>query len=280
MKYITIGLASGLGNTILMLPAIKGVKELGFPVQLYLEPDFKMTDLWRRCRYADSVVEGPAPVPGSRLVCGQWRPASWNQLQNITRFQTHYPYTISEFASNFRIALQLGHVGPIPDTDDWCSGISYGSRYDVGIVPGCKGGEWLRKRWKHMRQVAETLGRIGYRVAVFGLEQDGCAEIPGSWVRASLAELPDALAQCRCVLGTDSGITHLAASLGIPCVWIYTATSTVKGCPLGHNNVILCRRLPCGPCQSTMTWYDCHDWKCQDIEPLEAISAVRKILEG
>ncbi|MFA5387968.1 MAG: hypothetical protein WC322_06325, partial [Candidatus Paceibacterota bacterium] len=60
MKYVTIGLASGLGNTILMLPAIKAIKQLGFPVQLYVEADFRMADLWRRCVYADEIIEGPA----------------------------------------------------------------------------------------------------------------------------------------------------------------------------------------------------------------------------
>jgi hypothetical protein len=213
-------------------------------------------------------------------MCGQWRPASWNEIHNITRFVTNWPYTISEFANNFRLALALNYSGKIPDTDDWCRGLVRDVQYDVGIVPGCKGGEWLRKRWKHMKQVAETLGRLGFKVAVYGQPDDGCAEIPGRWVRASLAELPDALAQCRCVLGTDSGITHLAASLGIPCVWIFTATSTIKGCPLGHANTIITNGMPCAPCQSTGRWYQCNNWKCQDIDQLEAVNAVRKILEG
>ncbi len=274
---LAIGLASGLGNAVFMLPAIKALKGLGHRVALYVQTDFPTIELWRRCSYADEVHDISEPVGEARLVAGQWMPPAWKnraELRLLPRFQIAYPYTISEARSNLRLAEYFGYTGELPDISEWCKALDRTPRWDVGIVPGCKGGIWLRKRWPGLAAVAEHFILAGRNVAVFGLESDGVNDIPGEHIRTERIEtLPDALARCRLIIGTDSGVAHLASSLGIPTVMIFTATSEIKGQPVGPCKIITPANVSCRPCQSTQRWQQCADWKCRSIDQMSVIKA-------
>jgi len=50
---------------------------------------------------------------------------------------------------------------------------------------------------------------------------------------APLLEVAQRLLQCRCYLGNDSGITHLAAMLGVPTVAIFGPTDPAISRPVG-----------------------------------------------
>jgi ADP-heptose:LPS heptosyltransferase len=50
---------------------------------------------------------------------------------------------------------------------------------------------------------------------------------------APLLEVAHHLQQCRCYLGNDSGITHLAAMLGVPTVAIFGPTDPKIWRPMG-----------------------------------------------
>ena len=50
---------------------------------------------------------------------------------------------------------------------------------------------------------------------------------------APLLEVAHQLQQCRCYLGNDSGITHLAAMLGVPTVAIFGPTDPKIWRPVG-----------------------------------------------
>jgi hypothetical protein len=269
-----------------MLPAIKAMKSLGHKVLLYVQTDFPTSDLWRRCVYADEVHEIEDLIVDAPIVCGQWIPAAWRnraELRSITtRYQIMPPYSMPEWRSNLRLAEHLGWRGGNTDVSGWCRRLDRSPRWDVGIVPGCKGGVWLRKRWPGLAEVAAHFLRQGKKVAVFGLESDGVTEIPGEKVDTTdLRTLPDALAGCRVMVGIDSGVMHLASSLGIPAVMIFTATSHVKGRPVGPARLIVPDAdLFCFPCVSTPQWHACADWRCRDHNPETAIRAAEEMLEG
>ena len=59
-----------------------------------------------------------------------------------------------------------------------------------------------------------------------------------------LAELADRLHNCTAFVGHDSGITHLAAALGLPCLALWADTEVSVWQPLGDRVTIL--RDPCG----------------------------------
>jgi len=277
MNSIAVGLASGLGNCVHMLPAIKALSLMGHSVSAFVQTDFPTASLWRRCGYLDSVMEPPASLNGHQPVCGNWRPPAWATLQNVKQVRLPSIHA-GEWRSNFRLAQELGWQGGAPDISDWCRDLDRAPRWDIGIVPGSKGGIWLRKRYPGMAAVAGHFAAQGLKVAVFGQDGDGVADIPGERVATPRIELlPDALAGCRIVIGTDSGLTFLASSLGVPVVMIYTATSEIKAAPVRPHRAVAAS-LPCHPCVSTPRWQRCADWRCQQIEPANVIAAAEELL--
>jgi len=274
---LTIGLASGLGNCVFMLPAIKALTTLGQDVELYVQTDFPTVDLWKRCVYAKKVVAGPGNLNGNRLMAGEYSPAAWKG-GSVARFPLRNIYD-PVWESNMRLAQSIGYRGGWLDVSDWCRDLDRTPRWDIGIVPGCKGGYWIRKRWPGLKDVAAHFLKEGRRVAVFGLPGDDCESIPGEFVwTPDISRLPDALAGCRAVIGGDSGVVHLASSLGIPVVMVYTATSEFKADPIGTQKRKVATSIPCHPCVSTPRWPACREWRCREIDPMAVVHAAEEFL--
>jgi len=276
MKSLVIGFASGMGNCVFMLPAVKALKIMGYRISLYVQTDFDTSPLWRRCSYTDEIVTD-ARVNGSEMLCGQWRPAAWKG-RVVTQYQIPTIY-YCEWKSNFRLAQDRGWKTEIPDVSDWCRDLDRDKRWDVGIAPGSKGGTWTRKRWPGMEAVAGRLLELGKSVAVFGLPEDGVESVPGWHVDTrNIGNLPDALAGCRILIGNDSGVTQLASSLGIPVVIVYTASSETKTPPIQEPNVKIAADVTCRPCVSTPRWHGCADWICHRIDPEKVVAAGLELL--
>jgi ADP-heptose:LPS heptosyltransferase len=137
----------------------------------------------------------------------------------------------------------------------------------------------MRKRWPGMKTVAERFLESGRSVAVFGLPEDDIESIPGEHVGTNdISKLPDVLAGCGVVIGCDTGVTHLASSLGVPVVMVYTATSEVKAEPVCGPNRKVVSSVPCRPCVSTPRWQACRDWRCREIDPRKVIAAAEEML--
>jgi ADP-heptose:LPS heptosyltransferase len=275
MRSLAIGLASGLGNCVYMLPAIKALKLMGHSIALFVQTDFETSPLWKRCAYADEIIENPRRLNGHELVCGQWEPAAWRG-RKATQYRLPRIHDC-EWRSNMRLAQSFGWQGQPPKVSDWCLGLDRSKRWDVGVAPGSKRGVWMRKRWPGMKVVAEHFLEAGKSVAIFGLPEDNVESVPGEHVGTKdISTLPDALAGCRVVIGGDSGVTHLASSLGIPVVMVYTATSEVKAEPVCRSNSRIAADLPCRPCVSTPRWQACRDWRCREIDPRRVIAAAEE----
>jgi len=108
---------------------------------------------------------------------------------------------------------------------------------DVIIHPGSGG---RRKNWPmvHFEQAAKALAAQGRRVNwCTGPAEEGCV-LPESAVQCacdSLVDLARTLAGARLYLGNDSGITHLAAASGCPCIAVFGPTDPTVWAPLGDN---------------------------------------------
>ena len=58
------------------------------------------------------------------------------------------------------------------------------------------------------------------------------------------------ISRCRLLVGLDTGTTHLAAALGIPCVGIYGERNPPgQWTPLGEGNILLRNPVPCSGCR-------------------------------
>ena len=63
----------------------------------------------------------------------------------------------------------------------------------------------------------------------------------------NLPEVSDTLRRALLYLGNDSGISHLAASLGVPTLALFGPTDPVKWSPLGPRVRVLQEGIPCRP---------------------------------
>ena len=95
-----------------------------------------------------------------------------------------------------------------------------------------------RKNWPlaRFRGLGERLEAEGCDIAwIAGPAEEGLSLPSGSflWRGAPLDELASALAESRLYVGNDSGITHLAASVGCPTVALFGATDPAVWAPRG-----------------------------------------------
>jgi heptosyltransferase-2 len=123
----------------------------------------------------------------------------------------------------------------------------------IGIVPGSNAPArtWPAERFAAL---AKELSKHTH-VMVFGSAQEkeltravasDVAEDRGG--KTNLVELANALAQCRVVIGNDTGTMHLAAAVGTRTVSLWGAGNpTETGPPEGHE-IIRHTELPCLEC--------------------------------
>ena len=90
-----------------------------------------------------------------------------------------------------------------------------------------------------------------------------------------LGRLGGALARCQAFVGNDSGISHLAAALGIPSVVLFGPTSPTHWAPRGKDVRILYDTRGCSACEAKTS----SDHICLDnISIQECVSALRDCL--
>lgn len=272
---ILFGLAGGLGNGLFALPALKKLSRLD-SVALYVEDDYSTAELWSRCRYATRVYGRNNTLPrAAQYLAGQYIPGA---MLGLPVQRCGWP----EGTSNYKwpewdqIARLACGSASAEDVTDWCE-IRSEKEIDFALIPGGKpGDEWSRKKWPGFYQLALALENQRYSVEAFGLRYEiDEAKLRGWWQGPrAIQNMPDVLARCRVAVTNDCGIGHLASSLGIPTVMIFTATSPVKGRPMGPHRIIArgCERMPRG-CQSTEVWRECAKWVCREIPVEEAARA-------
>lgn len=132
----------------------------------------------------------------------------------------------------------------------------------IGICPGAEFGP--AKQWptEHYATVAQQMVQNGYQVWLFGSEkdrettlsirsqvsielQDKVISLAGE---TSLIEAVDLLATCHTVISNDSGLMHVAASVGCRVIGLYGSTSPNYTPPLAKDVHILHTDIECRPC--------------------------------
>jgi len=114
------------------------------------------------------------------------------------------------------------------------------------------------KNWppQYFAQVADYFADLAKILLISGPAPDGVPEVMSKLKKAKpiivhnlpLLKLAGLLKSCLAFLGNDSGITHLAASLGIPTLSIFGPTDPQVWGPQGENVQILYAHSLCSPC--------------------------------
>lgn len=106
---------------------------------------------------------------------------------------------------------------------------------------------WPESNWRAL--MAHLIEKTDVRLLMVGGEAEGdrlerlAALLPqGRFMLARslpLVELAGLLQRCAAFVGHDSGITHLAAALGLPCLVLWSDTAEEVWRPAGENTVII-----------------------------------------
>ncbi len=95
-----------------------------------------------------------------------------------------------------------------------------------------------------------------------------------------LIHVASLLDRCRCYIGNDSGITHLAAAVGIPTIALFGPTDPEIWGPRGEKVAILRKNPGCSPCTEEEL-ERCNHRRCLEcIEIEEVIERARVLMYG
>ena len=88
------------------------------------------------------------------------------------------------------------------------------------------------------------------------------------------------LRSARCVVGNNSGITHVSASLGTPTICIFGGShERIEWRPRGRNVVLLTRAIGCSPCQLDHGDTSPYNKAClRQIDPASVLDAAVRIM--
>ncbi|HHT9138279.1 MAG TPA: glycosyltransferase family 9 protein [Candidatus Wunengus sp. YC60] len=103
--------------------------------------------------------------------------------------------------------------------------------------------------------------------------EDLRGKIKDNFVLADQLPLPylaAILKQCNLFVGNDSGITHMAAAVGIPTIAIFGPTDPQIWGPSGKRGRILYQKSPCSPCSSDIR-RNCISQTCLENITAEAV---------
>jgi len=150
--------------------------------------------------------------------------------------------TLGLSTTDFRSRLQL------PIKDDFRPS-TFDPRLQVAIHPGSGSPRknWPREHWTELiarleKPILLVLGEAererwsASHVARFLSTESKQVEVTSD---LPLPDLAAALARCRLFLGHDSGVSHLAAAVGTPCVLLFGPTDPAMWAPPGKHIFVL-----------------------------------------
>jgi heptosyltransferase-3 len=224
---ILIVRACAVGDFILNLPALRalalqhpncGFTLVGYPEKLALSKMFLPIE----------EIHSIETSPWSDLFAGPWKHST--PLQ----FDAAYVWMKADaFAENLRrslVAPVLRSIDlPAPELPDlWTP-----SSDKIIMHPGAGA---AAKCWPHFAGLIEM---VRDAVVLIGPADVDFPTNRPSLRGLSLLDVAQELRQCRCFVGNDSGITHLAAYLGCPTIALFGPTDPRMWGPLGRRVKIL-----------------------------------------
>jgi ADP-heptose:LPS heptosyltransferase len=199
-------------------------------------------------------------------IIGRWRPGT-DEQKHVSELFINTLGLESKGAEaappQFRVNSELRQAGL-----QWLrdNGWNMGSRL-IALHPGA--GSEL-KRWPLSRfiELAQrwALNRQTSLLLIEGPAEEGWATriaaqlAPEKWIIAKslpLDLLTSVMDPCLFFVGNDSGLTHLAAALGMPVLALFGPTNPRHWAPLGNNVIILHKPAGCPACVSVGQEHSC-----------------------
>lgn len=260
---LLLGVGSGIGNMTHVSPLIRRLSEsLGRKIDLVVSEDHSEAlfmlhnSAWVNAVYSlrNSVLTRRYDTVfvthcfGSTRVPFRARQVFW--ARDWAEF--HPGHRLHEAHFNLEAARQLlGVEYTEEDVRNYYVGeveYSWPNGNVVGFHGGSKGGLWASKRWPYYSELAGRLVAAGFRVASFGTAGeyvDGTENMTGG----SIEEMVGKMCACSYFVGNDSGVMHLANSLGIPTIALFAPTNVLTRAPLRPSSRVLAVEKACSPCE-------------------------------
>ena len=170
----------------------------------------------------------------------------------------------------------------------------------IGLHPGSSGEHGMdKKRWpaRHFAELARLIGKgKKARFLVFGGPEEALLKAEttrGAGPQAiaaetkSLFETAALIGKCHRFISNDSGLMHIAASLGVRCAGIFGPTSDVRTAPWGPGHLVIrgqgCPVEPCWTIRNVGKREHCRygDFRClEELKPETVYSRLEKWLSS
>jgi ADP-heptose:LPS heptosyltransferase len=132
--------------------------------------------------------------------------------------------------------------------------------------------------WWHQRTRGDVVALIGpaeEERGGYGILTDHCITARD----LSLAQVTTLLSHAALYLGNDSGVTHLAALLGVPTVSIFGPSDPRMWQPLGKRSLVLRLGVDCSPCAREVM-INCSHRRClTEFSPRRILGALEQFVE-
>ena len=213
------------------------------------------------------------------------RIAPWKPIPGETRHVSRLFVDSLSLSGIVEADVELPHVHLSPELRSlgraWLIAQGWNGRDPLtAIHPGAGSGakRWPLSRFKSLAS-ALSLNEKRKILIVEGSAERGLAEkmlpeIPSNGAivfnRMSLDLLSAVLASCELFIGNDSGVAHLAASLGVRCIVLFGPTLPQNWGPLGQDVTILRNTQGCDGCSSGGNNHTC----LENITVEEVIRAI------
>lgn len=123
----------------------------------------------------------------------------------------------------------------------------------------CHGTTWTTKEWpeRYWTELAKLISAQGLEVLVpFGnkVEEERAKRIASQCAGAEvlpkmgLTSVAAVISKAKGVVAVDTGLGHLSAALGVPCVSLYGPTDPILTGAVGLHQEHLIERMACSPC--------------------------------
>jgi ADP-heptose:LPS heptosyltransferase len=313
-----------LGDFICFLPALTQLAKLA-PVDLLARREFaaivpKLVNVSSAERYEVRRLFAPDACQDERLqrfFSGYAAVYSWlgsrqsafvDQLCNLSNGRARvFPFRPSGGPSHqtdyYLSCLNLPAVGALPlvellpEAISWCQ--QFWTRHRlrerpvlaIGPGSGAREKNWPEEyylaaaRWWRER----TGGDVIVLVGPVEEERGGIDQLSAHSVVAcglELSQLAALLSRCVLYLGNDSGVSHLAAAVGVRTVTLFGPSDEREWAPRGRKVTVLRRDIECSPC-STDALKSCPHRAClvdltaqEVIEHLERLPEVATLTRG
>jgi len=273
---------AGLGDCLMILPAIRGVKqdhpqlraEMYVPAEYasLLETFGAVEEAFPLDAWPVNAPQGSASADLSWYV--EWHPAA-TFVDRITLFAD---------ALGGKPVIGSGDWRPDADLRSEAKGWIRGNcgPGDEPIVGICLRGKYRHRSWveEYVFELTSMLANAGRRAIIFDAQPDaprgrtlaGCAcDVVGYAYGLDLPLVAQLVANCDVLVSPDTGLVHLAAAVGTSFVAIYGAIE--PRLRLSHYERYRCLtaadEVPCAPC------FEDHGHRVCGLECLRAITPLR-----